>query len=329
MNGRGHDGGGASVYDQGSKWPKVLSLLLSDKIGVLALQETHMTASLLGEIATRYEKQMRVFSSMEDDKPNSKGVAIVLNKRLTNHEEVQCTDIIPGRAIQITYPWHKNRLVTILAIYAPAGSESEKSEFWGTIRKSYVGDRQIRHPDFVLGDMNLVSSSADRLPPACDAEDPVGKMNSFFETLNVEDGWRNFFPSAKAYTHTSASTKHKSRLDRIYIGKEQIAACRNWEIKIPDAVTTDHWLVSVELTDPQMPYVGRGRYALPRYVLEVDTVMKGVINDGIKLQDTIKMFTEGGRRRTREDNPQVHYAQWKARVVSQVRDFAKKDVPKL
>ncbi|KAI4293576.1 DNase I-like protein [Schizophyllum commune Loenen D] len=306
MNGRGHDGSGASVYDPGSKWPEVLSMLLSDKIGVLALQETHMTEKLLGEIETRYEKQIRVFSSMDEEKPNSKGVAIVLNKRLTKTEEVNWTEIVPGRALQISYPWHKNRVVTILAIYAPASSDGEKSEFWEMLRQTYTGEEKLPFPDFVLGDMNLVSAANDRLPPTCDNPGSVSAMDSLLSALQVVDGWRNFFPTEKAFTHTSASTKHKARLDRIYVGKEQFVACRNWEIKIPDAVTTDHWLVSVELTDPKMPYVGRGRYAMPRYVLEVDKVMKEIIRDGIGMQNVLKEFTDGRRARTEHDNPQTH-----------------------
>ncbi|KAL1658686.1 Endonuclease/exonuclease/phosphatase, partial [Schizophyllum commune] len=329
MKGRGAN----SVWDTASKWPDVISTLKAERIGVMALQETHMTDKLLQEIKSRYEGDARIFSSADQLNPNSKGVAILLNERLTCTEDVKVHELVPGRALQISYQWHKNKTITVLALYAPSDTPKEKEDFWKVLNDIYTAPadsgRSVPFPDIVLGDMNLTAEGIDRLPAHLDDLHAVSAMRTFLLNLKLVDGWRRFFPARREFSFTSTDGTRRARLDRIYVGEEAFATCQNWKIELPQRINTDHWQVSVELTDPALPHTGRGRYAMPRYVLTIDRVMNEIVEQGKALQKTIDEFDGGKRTRTATDNIQTHFSKWKGEVIKSIRQYVKVNVPHL
>ncbi|KAJ7701338.1 hypothetical protein B0H16DRAFT_1277331, partial [Mycena metata] len=90
------------------KWARVNRLMFGKRIGVLAVGETHLSAEQTEEINTNlvFKARMHVLSSTDPNEPNKKGIAIALNKQLTNVEGVKTWRLIPGRAILVQIPWH-------------------------------------------------------------------------------------------------------------------------------------------------------------------------------------------------------------------------------
>jgi exonuclease III len=82
----------------GDKWHCINQLLRDKKIGILALQETHLSDQLVDSLETLYHKRIKIFHSCNPNTNNAKGVAIVLNKELTNTYNINTHVLVPGRA---------------------------------------------------------------------------------------------------------------------------------------------------------------------------------------------------------------------------------------
>jgi endonuclease/exonuclease/phosphatase (EEP) superfamily protein YafD len=101
----------------------------------------------------------------------------VLNKELTNIKGIKQQDIIPGRAMLITLPWHSNLSLTILNIHAP-NAHSENQTFWESLDLEWTRQR-FPVPDIMLGDFNLVEDAVDRLPNHTDPHTAVMSLDNF------------------------------------------------------------------------------------------------------------------------------------------------------
>ncbi|KAH8827499.1 hypothetical protein DL96DRAFT_1417055, partial [Flagelloscypha sp. PMI_526] len=138
------------------KWNHVNQVLRDNRIGILAIQETHLDDARKASVEAMFRKQMEIISSPDPEKPRSQtGVAIVLNKRLIQPEGTQTKVLIPGRAILTTISTHPDSSITILAIYAPNDTQ-ENENFWTEIREWFTNNPRAPKPDIVLGDFNLV-----------------------------------------------------------------------------------------------------------------------------------------------------------------------------
>lgn len=142
------------------KWIQLREIIKTQKIGVLTLQETHLTPDEEETLNKRFENDWLIISSINPSCPNAAGVALVLNKRFTNSVGIDKMEIIPGRALQITIPWHKEIKLTILGIYAPNDGNGNET-FWSEIKDKINPQRK---PDIILGDFNIVEDALDRLP---------------------------------------------------------------------------------------------------------------------------------------------------------------------
>ncbi|KAF9559648.1 DNase I-like protein, partial [Agrocybe pediades] len=199
--------------------------------------------------------------------PNSKGVATVVNKQKFKHwTGVNANGIIQGRALLATVPWGEDSSISILNVYAP-NDHRENANFWTQIRRHWL-DHRLAKSDIVLGDMNFVEDAIDRLPAHPNPTPTLESFNDFKQQLNVTDGWRSRNPFRAAYTYTQASTINgaapsRSQLDRIYISPTLLTKSQNWESSTT-AILTDHKLVSVQVSNPSTPAMGRGRWMIPR-----------------------------------------------------------------
>ncbi|KAJ7060272.1 hypothetical protein C8F01DRAFT_1292558 [Mycena amicta] len=229
------------------------------------------------------------------ENPAAKGVAVVLNRQITNVEGVTLRYLIPGKAMLVTVPWCKRQTLTILAVYAPSESAAENAAFWDELNEMWM-TIDLPVPDTFGGDINLVEEAVDRMPHHADDERAVAALANFKRTLTMIDGWRKANPNTKAYTYTSTQDPPThSRLDPIYVSPELYKNCRGWAIEDCAGNLTDHKMVSVTISAPGAPFIGKGRYAIPLRVLE-------------------------DKERTEEDNPQNTFKEYKMDLV----DFARK-----
>lgn len=78
-----------------SKWPEISRIMYEEKIGILAVGETHLSeeqAEVVKEdLACR---RLKLFVSIDPEHPNSAGVATVINKDIANVEGIESEEII-------------------------------------------------------------------------------------------------------------------------------------------------------------------------------------------------------------------------------------------
>lgn len=62
------------------KWNHINQMMRDRKIGVMAIQETHLTNTHTDQLHWLFGKRLHIINTIDEDEPNVRGVAIVLNK---------------------------------------------------------------------------------------------------------------------------------------------------------------------------------------------------------------------------------------------------------
>jgi exonuclease III len=220
IRGRWHNGA--------DKWMHINQIIREQRIGIMALQETHLSESDNNTLNDLFSSRLHIISSIDPSHTNAEGVAIVINKNLMSTMNITSTVIIPGRALVASIPWHRNEKITILAIYAPNNPQHNKT-FWVEVLQKL---EQLPPPDIMLGDFNLVEDALDRLPPKSDNTTAVEALAELKAEYQLRDGWRAENPDSHAYTFMQSALQggRKSRIDRIYINQDMIPFSREWDI---------------------------------------------------------------------------------------------------
>ncbi|EIN10348.1 hypothetical protein PUNSTDRAFT_65244, partial [Punctularia strigosozonata HHB-11173 SS5] len=232
-------------------------------------------------------------------------------------------EIVPGRAIFVSLPWHNEKTLHTLGVYAPNDPEENRT-FWINLRRQ-LKTLRLPQPDVVLGDFNIVEDKIDRLPTHPDNGEAVNALRELKAKLNVIDGWRGENEETPAYTFLQKATGSQSRIDRIYVNKRTSKICDDWRIEDPGAIETDHRMVSVRITDPTLPYIGKGRWCLKMDILNDKTFAKYLKDASKKMQtDVIK----AGAIRTPLYNPQTVLAKFKRDISDKAKERLKSIKPK-
>lgn len=282
-----------------NKWNHINQLMRDKQIEILAVQETHLSDHHVQDLHTLFGRCLQIYNSIDPNLPNAKGVAIVLNRNITNTNDVQQWEIIPGRAILISIPWHITLTITILAIYAPNRPDENKT-FWKTITDQW-SNSQLPFPDIMMGDFNFVEDTIDRMPCHTNNVDTPESFDELKEYFELKDGWRNTNPTTKAYTFWQEGTGSQSRIDRIYMTDHTMESCQDWKTEAP-GITTDHQMVSTQLVDREAPFIGRGRWTMPLHLIKDQALNRDIQKMGKKLEENLEANTFN---RSEENNP--HY----------------------
>lgn len=317
--------GANSAYAPQSKWSQINQHMRSSRVGILAVQETHMTAEFADALAKIYGKTLHIIHSYDANRPNAQGVAIVINKERTNYKGTTYHNLIPGRALLVKIPWHRNKTVTILNIYAPNDGR-ENARFWADLEERWAGDSTLPRPDIMLGDLNLVEEAIDRYPNHRDNEDATTALRSLRNALELSDGWRTANPESAEFTFPKRNEGSLSRIDRIYVTPETAKACDKWRIDRLCPIETDHHATTVNLTDPQMPYIGSGRWTLPLALLQDEKFIAQLDKLAKELANSMERVT---RARTEVENPQALLAHFKNAAKSAAKARAREKMPML
>ncbi|KAJ7720260.1 hypothetical protein B0H16DRAFT_1216725, partial [Mycena metata] len=136
------------------KWHGLNRLLFDEKIGVMIVGETHLSADQADKIQKVLGKRMDIYNSTNPENPSTRGIALVLNREITNTKGVKIWYLKPGRAILAMLPWHGKLTKTILGVYAPAESMEENEKFWDELTEMWM-TTDLPVPDFLLGDTNI------------------------------------------------------------------------------------------------------------------------------------------------------------------------------
>ena len=253
MNGRG-----SRTLD---KWSSLCNLMKKRQIAILGLQETHPDDDMQEATGVRFRNTLhRVHSADPENPRNTNGVSVAIHKGLVDIRNVSHRIVLPGRVLLIEIPWNEHDRLHVMNVYAPARNE-EKAAFWENLWSLIESDESLR-PDVILGDFNLVENpEIDRLNNRRGADPPAARkaLSDLVAELDLTDGWRRRHPRKRGYTFTG---KGQSRLDRIYTREEIYPWCTDWGIEHP-GFKTDHKMVHVQVTSENMPYIGKGRWAVP------------------------------------------------------------------
>ncbi|KAF6760768.1 Endonuclease/exonuclease/phosphatase, partial [Ephemerocybe angulata] len=260
--------GGGSPATFG-KWKIIHQTMKRRRIGIMAVQETHLKDSDLQRLNNTHKKTIHIINSNPTDRSNANGVAIILSKNLTAWAEHEKWVLHPGRALMVRIPWKKaGGSKVVLAVYAP-NAPDENAKFWANLKKKWTdapSNSPLPMPDIMLGDFNVVEDSADRLPTHTDSTPAVEALRDLKKFLRLIDGWRTENPDELAYTYTQVTpTPAQSRIDRIYTTHKIFQTSRDWEM-YQSAFLTDHKFVTFHYFDPGVQVHGNGRWTVPHYI---------------------------------------------------------------
>ncbi|KAE9383917.1 DNase I-like protein, partial [Gymnopus androsaceus JB14] len=322
--------GAKNIGDSENKWPFIKSMMLRKKIGILIIGEAHMDAAKCAEIERVHGSDLKIFFSSLPNKSNAAGVAVVLNRNLTNVMGIQIHEIVAGHAMSLESNWHNEERISILAVYAPNKDNATNAAFWNKIEIFYEEHPRIMKPNIMLGNLNMVEEPLDRLPARRDASSITEAFDDLKVKLQLVDGWRNTYPDKLEYTYTQKKTgqmDRHSRLDRIYMKSTDMENTFDWKIETP-GVKTDHDLVSVNFTCKNAPTIGKGRWMMQPYLMYDKEIKKFLDSEGKHLEKELETL-ENAELRSPDHNPQSIWARFKADFVKLARQRAKIVVPKL
>ena len=159
------------LYDVNNKWAAIHRLVRDKKLGVLAIQESHLTGDDVRIIHDLYGRRLHVLNSPDPTCANAaRGVAFVLNREIVDVKSATLTELVPGRAATLKMKWHADKDITIVNIYAPNNTR-ENETFWQSLKEMKQNGRKPK-ADILLGDFNLVEDALDRLPVRDDPQAP-------------------------------------------------------------------------------------------------------------------------------------------------------------
>ncbi|KAH6867827.1 Endonuclease/exonuclease/phosphatase [Coprinopsis sp. MPI-PUGE-AT-0042] len=325
-------GGGSTATEE--KWQQINRVMKEGKISVLAVQETHLSEERTKELNTQFAGRMKIYNSNEDDVTNARGVAIVVDHNLTKGGPITTRKIIPGRAIMTTIPWKNGReKLTFLAVYAP-NERDQNALFWSRLSGYFDQEEEIApRPDFMMGDFNLTEDDIDRLPPRPDNEDAMEAIQVLKQKLEMVDGWRMENPERIMYSWARPTNQpqnenevsSKSRIDRIYILRSRFPTSCDWKYS-SHPIRSDHDIISAVYYDRESPYIGKGRWAIPEFLLKDDPFMTEVSQRGYNA--LVKAQEATATARTTDANPQTVWKEYKEQIRSLAKDRSRREMPK-
>ncbi|OSD03160.1 DNase I-like protein, partial [Trametes coccinea BRFM310] len=287
-----------------NKWGRIYRLMCEHRVGVLMLQETHLTKERVYELHRIFADRIRIYHSEHGSNPTQKeGVAFVINKRIMSSKGAVLTEVVPGRAIQLALPWRGGETRHLLCVYAPTSEgASERRAFFTNLKQRYAESAGLVKPHLMGGDFNMTEDPIDRYPPA---ERSIDASAEAFDELKASlnmmlvDGWRKTHPTDKEYTfhRGSGDRAMMSRLDRIYVRPSMLRWMRGWKIE-RTGIRTDHSMVSVMMTTPTAPVTGKGRPTFPMHLLKSKPLAKRMKARGLAAAEEIQRIRSAGRTDT-------------------------------
>ncbi len=327
------NGFGSLVRDHPeNKWGRIYRMMSDHRIGVLLVQETHLTNERKAGLHDMFARKLRIYHSENPDAPTQReGVAIVLNTRYVDTSTAVTTEIVPGRALQITIACQGGDARHILCIYAPTSTGiNDRKRFFMDVQEYYDTHPALPKPHVMAGDFNNVEDHIDRLPIGEGPDASIMALDDLKLSLGLmlADGWRTTYPNARDYTFHRGTGREAtfSRLDRIYVSPAIFDGAREWSI-CEAGIKTDHSLVLVQLTADNAPVIGPGR---PLFPLKLTKDKK--LSVAIKARGnaaTLELAQLSSAPRTDQTNPQTILYNFKKDAMKLARIREREIVPKL
>ncbi|KAK0468716.1 Endonuclease/exonuclease/phosphatase, partial [Armillaria novae-zelandiae] len=248
-----------------AKWATLQFFMKINRIAIVALQETKLSAEDVETIERRQRRLRIVFSG---NGSNKEGVAFVIMKDfVTIEENMKVFEMIPGRLLGLQVHLKRHGTINMINVYVPNEKE-RKIPFLDEMYVKIKEHRSVLKNALILGDWNCVSRACDRLPPREDDATVVDMMELILANLGVEDGWAKANPNEIDFTFTqerdgpSRQDVSQSRIDRIYTPKKIWNRTTDWKIiRLPETVS-DHDMATVLLSPENLPNLGTGAWRI-------------------------------------------------------------------
>ncbi|KAI9065872.1 DNase I-like protein, partial [Trametes sanguinea] len=315
-----------------NKWGKLYRMMSDENLGILLLQETHLTEQRRIDVQRMFAGRVKVWHSEHPTQPTQKeGVAVVINKKIASATGVETEVVVPGRAMQVTLPWRGGDKRTLLCIYAPTSDGARaRATFYKEVKEYYIAHPETARPDLMAGDFNNVEAQVDRYPLQARADESVEQLKELKAFLGIGegDGWRRRNQTEKAYTFHRGlgESATMARLDRIYVRESMMQWTREWEIRTV-GVKTDHNLVAVQMTTPSAPEAGKGRPVFPLFLLKDKVLAKRMKERCWAAENELNQVDAEGR--TGEKNPQTILRDLKRDWMAAARAREKEVAPRM
>ncbi|KAI0282258.1 Endonuclease/exonuclease/phosphatase [Russula aff. rugulosa BPL654] len=291
------------------KWTTINSTIRTEKIAILALQETHLDEDRLTDINRCFNKSFDVINSSDPTNPQgSAGVAFLINKALIAPTNVKTYVLKQGQAIMMRIKWSETEII-ILNIYAP-NNVREQPAFWAELDLERRAKR-LPKPDFLLGDFNITEDPIDRSPPKMNNQAAIEALRETRHDWGIQDQWRHDNPNGRQFIfkQTRDGTYRYARLDRIYSASRHAPNLFEWKARSP-TILTDHWLVSVKFVPKDAPQIGKGRWTWPIPTINNEALINKVVSKGIQLQTKMEEAANTPVER-RHNDPQILWEEFK------------------
>ncbi|KAJ7029730.1 hypothetical protein C8F04DRAFT_962517, partial [Mycena alexandri] len=324
--------GNPNVLHDDNKWYHIWQLVREQKIGVLIVGEAHLDDNHKADVDNLFGRAIRVEFTPDEIAPAARaGLAFVLNKNMVETQGIKVTEIVPGRAMTLEMKNVDGEPLSILGVYAP-NAPSENAAFWRKIKAWYVAHPAVRRPHYLGGDTNFVEDTIDRLPAHEDSANAVDAFDKLKTYLRLVDGWRETYPTTRAYTFLQpiALGGSQSRIDRIYVRRDFFNDTYEWDIQAV-GINTDHRMVSVRATTEDAPTIGPGRWRWPAHIIRDPVLTKFIYEEGLELQKDLETAAqeEAIGQQNPNRNAQTLWAGFKIKISEKARQRAKIVVPKI
>jgi len=248
--------------------------MLSKRIAILSILESHSDNDQIKKLNTQYNPNLHFMHSHNTENPRSKGIVIVTNRNHLKNIPMNLKTITPGRALSFSINWPNNNTINLLAVYAP-NVPNDNMEFWNNMCTK-IENNETPAPNIMIRDFNMVKEASDCLPPHPDPIHMVEALRDLKGCLGLTDGWHHINPFPDhGYTFEQPSGGSHSCIDRIYVTEDIFNCTLDWKLIQLD-VTTDHQMISIWLYDLSVPNIRRGRWALPKYLIEDENFLQSI-----------------------------------------------------
>lgn len=141
---------------------------------------------------------------------------------------------------RVDYVWEDEEYASI-AVYAPAAARDRK-DFLSDSLPKFLAMRPLPARSFIVGDWNFVCDPALDRRSSNVAGGQIGseEFQDLYEELELVDLFRQYHPSKRSFTFSSAQHNMSTRLDRCYANKSAVpftSECRH--VALPSSIS-DH-----------------------------------------------------------------------------------------
>ncbi|XP_024241214.1 uncharacterized protein LOC112222722 [Oncorhynchus tshawytscha] len=218
------------------------------KADVIFLQETHIGPNCYRKLEKHgwIEMERDWTSYFPVYSPSSKGVAILVNKKLKPHYEYICHDEDYAGGYIVLFCQMYGQLFTLVNVYNHKTDKKVLGRLSQYLQEMKIGTLVIGGDFNTVLDLDIDKRTASEhrrhtfLRPL---------LQSFISSLNLQDTWARLQPTEEAFTH-SQGTSH-SRIDMFFMQQDKAPCAQSCEIHT-DSGISDHNPVSLKILVPKI-----------------------------------------------------------------------------